>query len=132
MRRHQIGCTHLTHLQGQPVPVQCLFGCQGCSTNSQSSDSRYSFVIMMWSIGHNDEICLSDCVLRLGWMTWCSKLTLKTASQMHVAPRIVVHCRQYAPDVVPDMPQILSKACPRHAPDDATDMAHMMLQACPR
>ena len=29
------------------------------------------------------------------------------ASQMHVAPRIAVHCWQYAPDVVPDMPQMM-------------------------
>ena len=27
---------------------------------------------------------------------------------MHEAPRIVVHCCLYAPDVVPDMPQVMS------------------------
>ena len=32
---------------------------------------------------------------------------VKTASQMHVALRIAVHCWQYAPDVVPDMPQMM-------------------------
>ena len=34
---------------------------------------------------------------------------LKTASQMNVAQWIVVHCWQYAPYVVPDIPQ----TCPR-------------------
>ena len=31
----------------------------------------------------------------------------KHASQMHVAPRIVVHCWQYAQDVAPDMPRMM-------------------------
>ena len=26
---------------------------------------------------------------------------------MHVAPQIAVHCWQYAPDIVPDMPQMM-------------------------
>ena len=44
----------------------------------------------------------------------------KNGIQMHVALRIVVHCWQYATDVVPDMPQ----TCPRHA--------RMMPQTCSR
>ena len=56
-------------------------------------------------------------------------MVLKTASQMHVAPRIVVHCWQHAPDVVPDtpymMPQTCLRWCPRHAPDDAPDMPEL-------
>ena len=34
---------------------------------------------------------------------------------MHVAPQIVVHCWQYAPD----MPETRPRWCPRHAPVDA-------------
>ena len=33
----------------------------------------------------------------------------KRASLMHVAPRIAVHCWQYAPDVVSDMPRIYQR-----------------------
>ena len=39
---------------------------------------------------------------------------IKTASQMHLAPQIAVHCWQYAPDVVSDMPQMrISKTASR-------------------
>ena len=39
---------------------------------------------------------------------------IKTASQMHVATQIAVHCWQYAPDVVSDMPQMqISKTASR-------------------
>ena len=34
------------------------------------------------------------------WKTLCKNST-KTASQMHVAPQIAIHCWQYAPDVCP-------------------------------
>ena len=56
----------------------------------------------------------------------------KTASQMHVAPQIVVHCWQYAPDVGPDMPQMMPQTCPRWYPRHAPDMPQTMPQTCPR
>ena len=63
---------------------------------------------------------------------------VKTASQMHVAPRIVVHFCPFlsivATDVTPDMPHTITQTCPRlcprHAPDDAPDMPQMMPQTC--
>ena len=48
----------------------------------------------------------------------------KTASQMHVAPRIVVHCSPLL--------TICPRCCPRHALYDAPDMPQMMPQTCPR
>ena len=49
------------------------------------------------------------CILRLTFFhtRHQSDVKEKTALQMHVAPQIAVHCCQYAPDVVPDMPQMM-------------------------
>ena len=71
----------------------------------------------------------------------CQKVTqnwnisVKTASRMHLAPRIVVHYWHTAPDIPrhaqddsPDMPQMMPQTWPRYAPDDAPDMPNL----CPR
>ena len=47
--------------------------------------------VFLWPIFKRTHICYNS----------------KTASQMHVAPPIAVHCWQYAPDVVPDIPRLM-------------------------
>ena len=55
---------------------------------------------------------------------------LKTASQMHVAPRIFVHSfvPRRALDDAPEMPQMMPQTCPRHS----SDMPQVMPQLMPQ
>ena len=57
-------------------------------------------------VSKNYDFC-TVCRDYLFFPKFCGILMKKTASQMHVAPQIVVHGWQYAQDVVPDMHQMM-------------------------
>ena len=112
--------------------------------NQITCTNDYTSMYIYQTTNANDNMSISDDL---------QTTQIKTASQMHVAPRIVVHCcplltvcprwcPSHAPGDAPDIPQMLSQTCPRwcprHAPDDAPDMpqtclrhAQMMCQTCP-
>ena len=61
----------------------------------------------------------------LGSLVEAIQHEVKTASEMHVAPRIWPrHAFRWCPRHAKDMPKMMDQTYPIHAPDDSPDMPH--------